>query len=129
MTFEVACETAVAADPGQRPLDDPALGQDFEAMEVGALDDLQDPGAGSGRGRPGLRPLIAAVGEDALDEGEQPPGAPVEHLGDAVAVLHIRRMDGDVQQETEGVDQDVALAARDLLRGIEALWVERRAPF
>jgi hypothetical protein len=38
-------------------------------------------------------------------------------------------MDDDVQQEAERVDQDVPLAARDLLARIEALRVERAAPF
>ena len=129
MTLEVASESTIAADPGERALDDPALRQDLEAMEVGALDDLQDPGPGPRHGGSGLRPLIATVGEDALDEGEQTPRAPVEHARDAIAVLHVGRMNRDAQEKAEGVDQNVALAARDLLRGIEALRVNRRAPF
>ena len=46
-----------------------------------------------------------------------------------VAILQIGGMDNDVQQEAERVDQDVPLAARDLLARIEALRVERAAPF
>jgi hypothetical protein len=38
-------------------------------------------------------------------------------------------MHGDAQQEAERVDQDVALATRDLLASIIALRVERRPPF
>ena len=39
-------------------------------------------------------------------------------------------MDDDIQQEAEGVDQDVPLlAARDLLAGIEAPRVKRAGPF
>jgi hypothetical protein len=38
-------------------------------------------------------------------------------------------VDDDVHQEAERVDEDVALAARDLLARIVALRVERRAPF
>jgi hypothetical protein len=38
-------------------------------------------------------------------------------------------MDNDVQQEAERVDEDVPLAARDLLARIVALRVERAAPF
>jgi hypothetical protein len=35
----------------------------------------------------------------------------------------------DVQEEAERVDEDVSLAARDLLARIVALRVERAAPF
>jgi hypothetical protein len=38
-------------------------------------------------------------------------------------------MNDDVQQEAERVDEDLPLAARDLLARIMALWVERGAPF
>jgi hypothetical protein len=38
-------------------------------------------------------------------------------------------MDGDAQQEAERIDKDVALAARNLLARIEALWIENFAPF
>lgn len=67
-------------------------------------------------------PLIAAVGEDALDEGEQAAGC-AQQLARSIAILHIGRMDGDDQQEAEGVDEDVAFAARNLLARIEALRV------
>jgi hypothetical protein len=38
-------------------------------------------------------------------------------------------MDDDVQQRAEGVDEDVALAAGDLLARVVALRVDRRPPF
>jgi hypothetical protein len=38
------------ADPGERALDNPAFGQDDEAMRLVAFDDLQLPGAGLGDG-------------------------------------------------------------------------------
>ena len=47
----------------------------------------------------------------------------------AVAVLNICGMDAHAKQEAECVDEDVALAARDLLARIKALPVEGRAPF
>ena len=62
---EVASEAAIDAGPGEGAFDDPALGLDDEAG-VGALDDMD--GARGGRGD--ARPLVAGVGEDALDEGE-----------------------------------------------------------
>lgn len=97
-------------------------------MEVAALDDLQMPTAGFGDGAGHLRSLIAAVGEDALDEGEEAAGG-AQQLARSIAILHIGRMDGDAQQETERVDEDVALAARNLLARIEALRIDRGPPF
>jgi len=41
VTFEVARQAAVAADPGKGALDDPALGQDDEEMGIAALGDFQ----------------------------------------------------------------------------------------
>ena len=47
----------------------------------------------------------------------------------AIAILHVGGVNDDAQQKTERIDEDMALAARDLLARIEALRVERRAPF
>ena len=129
VALEVAGEASIVADPRQGPLDDPTLGQDDEAVQLVALDDLDLPRAGPGDGRGCLRSLVAGIGEDALDEGKEAARAPIEHERRAVAVLHVGRMDDDVQQEAERIDENVPFAARDLLARIEALRVERRAPF
>ena len=55
VALEVAGQAAVAADPGEGALDDPALGQDDEAMCIAALDDLQGP-------RPVLATTLAIFG-------------------------------------------------------------------
>ena len=128
VALEVAGQAAVAADPGKGALDNPAFGQDDEAMGIAALDDLQGPRAGLGDDLGHLRPLIAGVGKDAFDERKgSPRGA--QQVARAIAVLHIGRVDRDAQQEAQRVDQDVALAAGDFLARIKALRVERRAPF
>jgi hypothetical protein len=119
----------MAADPGEGTFDDPAFGENDEAMGVGSLDDLDLPRGGFGRSAGQLRPLIAGVGEDALDEGEEAARAVIEDEPCSVAILHIGGMDDDVQQEAERVDENMALAARDLLARIEALRVECGAPF
>ena len=128
VTLEVAGLAAVAADPGKGALDDPALGQDDEAMGIAALDDLQAPAAGPGDDFGHLRPLVAGVGKDAFDERKgSPRGA--QEIARAVAILQIGRVYGDAQQEAKRIDQDVPLAAGDLLARIETLRVERGAPF
>ena len=129
MALEVACQSTVSADPGQGAFDDPALGKNDEAVRVVALDDLQLPGAGLGNGGAGLGSLITGVGENAFEEREQAACAPIQDQFGAIAILNIGRMDGDIQEEAERVDEDMPLAARDFLAGVEALRVERRAPF
>jgi len=128
ITLEVACQTAVAADPGEGALDDPAFGQGDEAMGIAALDDLQAPRAGLGGHLGHLWPLVAGVGEDAFDKRKGPPDR-AQQVARTVAVLHIGREDDDAQQEAQRIDEDMALAAGDFLARIKALRVKRRAPF
>ena len=98
-------------------------------MQFGALDDLDGPRAGLGDGRGHLRPPVAGVGEDALEEREEAARAPIEDERRTIAILHVGRVNDDVQQEAERVDENMPFAARDLLARIEALRVERGAPF
>jgi hypothetical protein len=128
VTLEVAGQATVAADPGKGALDDPALGQDDEAMGVAALDDLQGPRAGLGDDLGHFRSLIAGVGKDAFDEGKGSPCG-TQQVARAIAVLDVGRVDGNVQQEAQRIDQDVALAAGNFLARVKALRVERGAPF
>ncbi len=97
-------------------------------MRVAAFDDLQGPASGVGDDLRHLRPLIAGIGEDALDEGEH-ASRRAQQVAGAVAILHIGGLNADVQQEAECIDEDVTLASGDLLARIEALRVKRRAPF
>ena len=97
-------------------------------MGIAALYDLDRPCAGSGGECGQLRPLVSAVGEDALDERKAASGLS-QHPTGSIAILHAGRMHHDAQQQTEGIDEDVPLAAGDLLARIEALRVEPSAPF
>src|SRR4030095_9598525 len=101
IALAIARQAAVSTDPGERALDDPAFGENDEAMQLVTLDDLQGPGAGCGDGCGQHRSLVAGIGEDALDEGEEAARAPIEDEPRAIAILHISRMDDDVQQEAE----------------------------
>ena len=98
-------------------------------MQLIALDDFNDPFAGGGGSLGGTRSLIAAIGENALDERKQSARAGVEHKGGTVTILNIGRVNCNAQQKTERIDEDVALAASDLLARIVTLRVHRGPPF
>jgi hypothetical protein len=129
VALEVFGETTVVADPSQGALDDPAFGKNDELMQLAALDDLDGPGSGLCQRRRELRPLIVGIGEDALDEGEAAARAAIENQPSAITILQIGRVDDDVQQEAERVDENVPLAARDLLARVIPRRIERRPPF
>lgn len=130
VALEIACQASETAEPGKGAFDDPALGEDFESDGGGrAFDDLDCPATGLGRSLRGLRPLIAAVAVDALNEREQTTRAAIEHQRHPVAILNVGGMDRHAQQQAERIDEDMALATRDLLACIEALRVEQGPPF
>lgn len=97
-------------------------------MEIGTLNDLQLPRSGLGDGRGRFLALIAGVGKDALDEGEQ-AARPAQQEDGAVAILDGGGMNDDVQQEAERVDENVAFAACRLLARVVARRIERAPPF
>jgi len=129
VALEVFGKTATAADPSEGALDDPSLGQNDEAMQLDAFDDLEFPGTGLGDRGGGFRRLIAGIGEDAFYERVEPARAAIEHQTRTVAILDIGRVNDDIQQETERVDKNVPLATLDLLARVIARRIERRPPF
>ena len=128
VSLVVAAETSIAADPCERALHNPPLGQHDEAAEVRALDDLKRPGAGLFHHGGHLRSLVAAVADDALDEREAPARLAEQGLR-SVAILHAGGVHIHVQQQAERVDEDVALAAENLLARIKPLRIKRAPPF
>lgn len=97
-------------------------------MKIGSLDDFDLPRARGGDRLRHLWPLVSRIGEYPFDERKAPPDAP-QQITCAVTVLNVGRQDVHTEQEAERVDEDVALATRDLLGRIKALRVNRRAPF
>lgn len=127
--FIVLCEASAPTQPGEGALDDPAFWQNLEAdCVVGALDDLPLPGAKDLHGGGRDRSLIAAIGEDPLDEREQTTHR-FEHEQAAIPILDARRMNHDIQGETQRVDQDVSLFSFDFLSRVVAAGVDARPPF
>jgi hypothetical protein len=129
IALEVAHEAAVSADPCERSLDNPSLGQHGELMHLVALDDLDDPTARVRSSKRRARPLISGIGENAQDEGPKRARRLVQHKACAVAILNIGGMDGDAQQQAERVDEDMPFATDDFLGRIIALGVEKSPPF
>ncbi len=66
----VTSQPAVAADPGQRPLDNPTLREHDEAVLVAAAHDLERPWARPSQSGFHLAALIPCISDDALDERE-----------------------------------------------------------
>ncbi len=92
------------------------------------LDHL-DPPSGIVHGPAQLLAAIGAVGEDRLKERKKPAGPAIQDQQGAVTILDIGRMDGRVEDQTEGVDEKVALLALDFLARIIARRVYGAPPF
>ena len=120
IALEVACQAAIATDPRQGSLHDPSLGDDSELVQLGSFDDFDDPAARVGRSVHHPWSTISCIGEDALYEREQSPRAWVENKRRTVAILNVCRVNRHAQQEAKRVDEDVPLAAFDLLTRVVA---------
>ena len=123
-------QSSAAVEPGDRSLDDPALGQRDEAFRViGSLDDLDlDPRQDFGQRIGEDRPLIGAVGEQFFEIGE-PAKQRRQQQNAAVAVLDVGGMNDGLHQQALRIDQDVPLLALDFLSCIEPVRIDRGPPF
>lgn len=118
LPFVVATESAIAPQPTEGPLHDPASRQYLEGVKVGALYNF-DRAAPQPAGPLQQRSGVAAIGPDMFDastsflaeEGSQ------QLLG-AIPVLNVRRQDQDPEHQADCVDQDVAFTSVDLLARI-----------
>src|SRR5512143_701267 len=117
----ILAQSAVAAQPGERPLDDPTPLQDLELLlPLGADDQLEDPAAEL------LGPLrnpsvVDPVGQDLLQPGESPNQLLQDRLG-PVPILDARRVDDRRHHHPQGVHHQMPLPAVDLLVRILAVW-------
>jgi hypothetical protein len=72
---------------------------------------------------------VGAIGEDRLQKGKEPAGLAVQDQKRAIAVLQVGRVDDDGEDQAEGVDEQMALLAFDLLARVIARRVDARPPF
>ena len=118
MPFVVTTKSAIASQPAEGPLHDPASRQYLEGVKFGALHDFDRAAPPLARALP-QRSGIAAIGPDMFDaaasllaeEGSQ------QLLG-PIPVLNVCRQDHDPENQTDRVDQDVSFASVDFLARI-----------
>lgn len=127
--FEILGEAAIAAEPGEGSLDDPATRQDDKAFRmIASLDDFEPQHGDFGDGRIDLMGVVATVGPQKL-EPRKAVADFVEHEGRAIVVLHPRRMDDDAHWQAFGIDERVDFAALHFLAGVIAYSAIMTAPF
>ena len=115
----VAGAAAPAGDPGVGRSTTQRRGRTLESLLVPGLQDDLD---GDAEGAPGPVAPVAVVGLVGPDQRQAAPAGagPLEQHGGADPVLGAGRGDHDADEQAEGVDQEVALAAADLLVAVVA---------
>jgi len=120
LAFVVAIEPAVAAEPPEGALHDPASRKDFELVEVGTFYNLN----GATPQFPGVvqqTPGITAVSPNVFDPSARRfREERCEQLLGSVAILNVGRQHHDPQDQSDCVDHNMPLATVDLLACIEA---------
>ena len=128
--FPVLGEAAAATQPTDGSFDYPTFVRDDEAFgAIGTADDFGDEARHEARqavmeNRSG----VGAVGEQLREERELSEHCGQEHQP-AVAILNIGGGDQRVQQQTQRIDEDVALLAFDQLAGVEPMGIDAGPPF
>ena len=125
--FIILAQPPVTREPGKGAFDDPAVRQNLEVLGVGpAPNDLQD----------GIRefldpcfqfPRIAAVGPDAFQSGVLKADF-LDQFPRPLTVLNPGRVNHHAEDQSEGVHEDVALAALDFLARVVAPLVPPFSP-
>ncbi len=123
-------EAATATKPTDRAFDNPPFGQHGEAFGlIAAADDFGDEARhDAGQTVVEHRPAIGAVGEQLLEKRELSEQGGQQHKA-AVAILNIGGRHQCVQQQTQCIDENVALLAFDQLAAIEPMRIDARPPF
>jgi len=113
-SFVIFAQAAVAIEPAEGSLDDPALGRNVKALlGLIALDDVHLP-AGKLLDPLDKLPGIAGISPDFLQPSTGQANF-LNHLLSSVAILLIGPMNHQADDQSERVDERVALAPFDLL--------------
>ena len=121
-------QAAVAPEPGEGSLDNPAPADEFEAaFFVRALDDLQSHLLSRQIGGEAVS-AVAAICKHVADKGEQAAGL-LDKLHGAIPILDAGRDRLDAKQQSYCIDNRVALDAFDLFARVVANGIPAAAPF
>ena len=128
--FPVLCQPAAATKPTDGALDYPTFGQDDEAFcPIGTTDDFGDQIRHDvGQAVMEHRARVGGVGKQLLEKRELSEQCGQEHQA-TVAVLNIGGRHQRMQQQTERIDENVALLAFDQLACIEPMGIDAGPPF
>jgi len=121
VTLIVLAVPPVSPKPAERPLDNPTLGQHHKPFDpCRSQHSLQQPSEGVFDTFGQVISAVCAVGEDHFQPME-PFFESAENSQDqhrSILVLNIGRMDDERQDQTQRIDNDMALTSVDLLSGI-----------
>ena len=121
-------ETTIAAQPSESALDHPSPAHGLEAtLLVDTPDDLEIHRL-VGESSDELVTGVATVSKDVRNECKRPPRA-VDEIGSTIVALHAGGDPLDGKQEPNRVDEQVALDALGLLRGVIADRIRSALPF
>lgn len=121
-------QAAVAPEPGEGALDDPASPDEFEpAFLVRALDDLQRNLLSRQIGGEAVS-TVAAVRKDVADEGKKASGF-CDKRRSAIPVLDAGGDDFDPKQQSYRIDNRIAFDAFDLFARVVANAIPALPPF
>ena len=128
--FPVLGETTTATEPTDGAFDDPALGQNHEALGVMAAADDFGCQARQGVGQTIMEywPGVGAVGKQFLEKRELPEQRGQDQEA-AIAILNIGGGDQRMQQQSQSIDENVALLALDQLAAIKPVRINAVPPF
>ena len=112
--FVILGDAAIAAEPRESSLDDPAAWQDDKTFQVvTALDDFEAQHRNFGNGGFDLPRVVAIVRPDQFEPGEAVADF-IEDKPCAIAILDAGGMNDGPQRQAFGVDKGVNLSPLDL---------------
>ena len=128
--FPILSQPATATEPTDGALDNPTFGQNDEALgPIGTTDDFSDQVRHDVREAVvEHRPGVGAVSKQLLEEWELSEQGGQEYQA-TVAILNIGGRHQRMQQQTQCIDENVALLAFDQLAGIESMGIDAGPPF
>ncbi len=122
VVFVIFGEAAVIGKPAEGSLHNPAFGQDLEGVESLAFDDFQPQTAARQQPFEPLAERIAGVASIDPNQTQPTKGGRqlLQHQAGAIAILDVGGVHDHRQNQTQRINQEMALSSHDLLARIVA---------